>query len=161
MLKLWEPSDLSLNSNFAPAVKQATSQRPAALPHREPRCSYILFQFRNQTPTVTLRGAYCVIVGSIFDANQQNKTRLENHFYHRDIITIAKLTTWAPCDINLWSKDCARNAPLWFWKSGWILKEFSSGALVSNWPRDQAYLIEWTSVSNPNTHPDYKPFPRL
>ena len=55
------------------------------------------FNFANQTPTVTVRGAYCVIVGSIFDANQQNKTRLENHFYHRDIITIAKLKTWASC----------------------------------------------------------------
>ena len=91
----------ALNSNFAPAVKQATSQRAAALPHSEPRCSYILFQFRNQTPMVTVRGAYCVIVGSIFDANQQNKTRLENHFYHRDIITIAKLKTWAPCGSKL------------------------------------------------------------
>ena len=38
-----------------------------------------------------------MVVGSIFDANQQNKTRLENHFYHGDIITIAKLKTWAPC----------------------------------------------------------------
>ena len=54
----------------------------------------ILFQFRNQTPTVTVRGAYCVIVGSIFDAK---KTRLENLFYHRDTATIAKLKTWAPC----------------------------------------------------------------
>ena len=40
-----------------------------------------------------------VIVGSIFDGNQQNKTRLENHFYHRDVITIAKLKSWAPCAI--------------------------------------------------------------
>ena len=32
----------------------------------------------------------CVIVGSIFDANQQNKTRLVNLFYSRDVITIAK-----------------------------------------------------------------------
>ena len=44
-----------------------------------------------------MRGAYCVIVGSIFDANQQNKTRLVNMFYYRDVITIAKLKTWAPC----------------------------------------------------------------
>ena len=66
------------------------SQRLAALPHREPRFLYILFQFRNQTPMVTVHGAYCVIVGSIFDANQQDKTRLENLFYHRDVITIAK-----------------------------------------------------------------------
>ena len=56
------------------------SQHLAALPHREPRFLYILFQFRNQTPTVTVHGAYCVIVGSIFDANQQDKTRLENLF---------------------------------------------------------------------------------
>ena len=39
----------------------------------------------------------CVIVGSIFDANQQNKTRLVNLFYSRDVITIAKLKTWTPC----------------------------------------------------------------
>ena len=58
-----------------------------------------MFQFRNQTPTVTACGAYCVIVGSIFDANQQNKTRLVNLFYRRDVITIAKLKTWAPCGI--------------------------------------------------------------
>ena len=51
-----ELTSVALNSNFAPAVKQATSQRPAALPHREPRC-------------------------------------------HRDLITIAKLKTWAPCAV--------------------------------------------------------------
>ena len=34
---------------------------------------------------------------SIFDTNQQNKTRLDHLFYHRDVITIAKLKTWAPC----------------------------------------------------------------
>ena len=49
---------------------------------------------------VTVRGAYCVIVGSIFDANQQNNTSLDNLFYHRDVITIAKLKTWAPCEIS-------------------------------------------------------------
>ena len=85
---------VALNSNFALTVKQATSR----LPHRQPRCSYILFQFCNQTPTVTARVAHCVIVGSIFDANQQNKTRLVNMFYYRDVIAIAKLKTWAPCD---------------------------------------------------------------
>ena len=41
-----------------------------------------------------------VILDSISDGNQQNKTRLENLFYHRDIITIAKLKTWAPCEIS-------------------------------------------------------------
>ena len=46
---------------------------------------------------VTVLGAYCVIVGSIFDANQQNKTRLDNLFYHHDVITFAKLKTWASC----------------------------------------------------------------
>ena len=40
------------------------------------------------------------MVGSIFDANQQNKTRLVNMFYYRDVITIAKLKTWAPCVYN-------------------------------------------------------------
>ena len=47
--------------------------------HSVPRlfhtCSYILFQL--QRPPRALR---CVIVGSIFDANQQNKTRLVNIF---------------------------------------------------------------------------------
>ena len=65
---------------------------------------YVLFQFRNQTPTVTACVAHCVIVGSIFDANQQNKTRLVNMFYDRDVITIAKLKTWAPCGVaSPWS----------------------------------------------------------
>ena len=36
-----------------------------------------------------------VIVGSIFDANQQNKTMLVNLFY--DVKTVVKLKTWAPC----------------------------------------------------------------
>ena len=44
-----------------------------------------------------MRIAHCVIVGSIFDANLQNKTRLVNIFYYRDVISIAKLKTWAPC----------------------------------------------------------------
>ena len=51
--------------------------------------------FRNQTPTVTARVAYCVIVDSMFDANQQNKIGLVNLFYC-DVITIAKLKIWAP-----------------------------------------------------------------
>ena len=38
-----------------------------------------------------------MIVGSIFDANQQDKTRLVNLFYDGDVIAIAKLKTWAPC----------------------------------------------------------------
>ena len=84
---------VALNSNFAPAVKQATSKRPATLPHREPRFSYILFQFHNQTPPVTASVAYCVIVCSTFDTNQQNKTRLVNLSYYRNVITIAKLKT--------------------------------------------------------------------
>ena len=50
-----------------------------------------------------MRGVRSVIVGSIFDADQQNKTRLENIFYHRDVITIAKLKTWAPCGVILGS----------------------------------------------------------
>ena len=54
-----------------------------------------LVSYRNQTPTVTESFAYCV--GSIFDANQQNKTRLMNLFYYRDVITFAKLKSWAPC----------------------------------------------------------------
>ena len=70
-------------------------------PHSEPRFSYILFQFLNQTPKVTERVAYCVMVGTIFDANQQNTTRLENNVYYRDVITIAKLKTWAPCEGNI------------------------------------------------------------
>ena len=41
-----------------------------------------------------------MIVGSTFDANQQNKTRLVNMFYYRDVITTVKLKTWAPCDIT-------------------------------------------------------------
>ena len=49
---------------------------PAALPHREPRCSYILFHFAIKT--VTARVAHCVIGGSIFDTNLQNKTCLVN-----------------------------------------------------------------------------------
>ena len=94
------PLSVTLNSNFAPAVKQAMSQRPAAVPHREPIFSYILFQFRIQTPTVTVRVAHCGILDSISDGNQQNKTRWENLFYHRDIITIAKLKTCAPCETD-------------------------------------------------------------
>ena len=46
---------------------------PAALPHREPRCSCILFHFAIKTVT-----AHCVIGGSIFDTNLQNKTCLVN-----------------------------------------------------------------------------------
>ena len=46
------------------------------------------------------RIAYCVIVGSIFDANQQNKTRLVNLSNCREVITIAKLKPWAPCVID-------------------------------------------------------------
>ena len=57
------------NSNFAPTVHQATSQRPAALPHRE-----------------LANVAYRVTVGSIFDANQQNKTGLVNLFNYRELM---------------------------------------------------------------------------
>ena len=83
------PLSIALSSNFAPAVNKQRHSVPPLF-HREPRFSYILFQFRNQTPTVTARVAHCVIVGSIFDANQQNKTRLVNLYSYRDLITIAK-----------------------------------------------------------------------
>ena len=39
----------------------------------------------------------CVKVGSIFDANQQNKIGSVNLFHYRDVITNAKQKTWAPC----------------------------------------------------------------
>ena len=48
--------------------------------------------------TLAGRVTYCVIVGSIFDANQQNKTRLVNLLYYRQVITIAELKTLAPCE---------------------------------------------------------------
>ena len=38
------------------------------------------------------------LTGHLPISGQQNKTRLDNLFYHRDVITIAKLKTWAPCD---------------------------------------------------------------
>ena len=41
-----------------------------------------------------------MMVGSIFDVNQQNKTRLVNLFYYRDVITIAKLKPWASCGVR-------------------------------------------------------------
>ena len=59
------PLSVALNSHFAPAVKQATSQRPAALPHREPRCSYILFQFRKSNSNGHC--ARCVLCDSRFN----------------------------------------------------------------------------------------------
>ena len=46
-----------------------------------------------------------MMVGSIFDANQQNKTRLVNLFYYRHVITIAKLKPWAPCGVRFIKLD--------------------------------------------------------
>ena len=54
-------------------------------------------------------GHCCVIVGSIFDANQQNKTRfLVNHFYYRDVITIAKLKPGRHSIDPFTSWECSR-----------------------------------------------------
>ena len=57
-----------------------------------PRFSYLLFQL--QRSLLALHTG-CVIVGSTFDENQSNKTRLVNIFNYRE--TIAKLKTWALC----------------------------------------------------------------
>ena len=73
----------------------------------------------------TARVAHCVIVGSIFDANQQNKTRLVNLFYYRDVIAIGKQKTWAPCDIKRRSTTSVANLV--------VIRTFSGDA---NWKKN-------------------------
>ena len=48
----------------------------------------LLVEQREQNLNLNASLSLC---GSIFDANQQNKTRLVNHFYYREVITTAKL----------------------------------------------------------------------
>ena len=82
-----------------PPWEAQTWQRPAALPHPTPGSSrdVRISCFIRKSNSNGHCARCALIVGSIFDANQQNKTRLVNLFYYRDVITIAKEKTWAPC----------------------------------------------------------------